>query len=610
MPATLSASPFGSRRACRSAGLVGPKDEPKRPEPDVDTAGRFDVKIASETLSEARRQVRVTRHAILPDLNAAFTMRYRKRGEAPDLPATLASPSGTTWALSLSAPVRSGGPPKGRLPGCPRSRGGRDSRPRADAGAGTGRDPLLGRLLDRLHKQEAIQREQIEQAASKLAIAEAKFRNGLASNFDFLEAESELRNAQVNLLAAQRDLVPADVSPPERDGPLRRMAEGDLCRGLRGFDVFSLRTAGATLAVTAALVGIAALWLIGPWPSRASRGGEEPNRTWVVKQTDVRSGVWAMGELAASRSVVVKNRLPGADGRILWIVDDGVEVKEGDVLVRLDSSGFEAELARLRAELVEPEGDGRGRTPEPARGGDADRAAERRGSFKGGRREPAQKTLEQGEGPMEEGKLQAELQKAQEEEKRWKGYVEDLTRVQESGRNVAGELKTASEKLSSFARRRRSRESSSKGSRSSSSPPGSRRRASASATRRRSAAGSEEAGRYAVGRADSEIEKARAQAGGPRSQNPGSRTDHRGCRDPGAGRGPRGPPREQHRGARAEGPGRRPGLPGLSASRAARPLDDGGPGARPRAGSGNSPIVEGGRGPRGGGPGRGLSAPS
>jgi outer membrane protein TolC len=67
----------------------------------------------------------------------------------------------------------------------------------------------LGRQLERLRKQEAIQREQIEQAASKLAIAEAKFRNGLASNFDFLEAETELRNAQVAFLAAQRDLVPA-----------------------------------------------------------------------------------------------------------------------------------------------------------------------------------------------------------------------------------------------------------------------------------------------------------------------------------------------------------------------------------------------------------------
>ncbi len=190
-------------------GLVGPKDEPKRPEPGVETSGRYDVRIASEALSEARRQVRVTRHAILPDLSGTFTMTYRN-SEAPEVPATLASPSGTTWALSVST--------SGEIRRSAERAAYQDALDRVEVATRAliqtqerARDEIrsLGRLLERLHKQEAIQREQIEQAASKLAIAEAKFRNGLASNFDFLEAESELRNAQVNLLAAQRDLVPA-----------------------------------------------------------------------------------------------------------------------------------------------------------------------------------------------------------------------------------------------------------------------------------------------------------------------------------------------------------------------------------------------------------------
>lgn len=190
-------------------GLVGPKDEPKRPDPDVETSGRFDVRIASEALSEARRHVRVTRHAILPDLSAAFTMTYRN-SEFPEVPATLASPSGLTWALSVST--------SGEIRRSAERAAYQDALDRVEIATRAliqtqerARDEIrsLGRLLERLHKQEAIQREQIEQAAAKLAIAEAKFRNGLASNFDFLEAESELRNAQVNLLAAQRDLVPA-----------------------------------------------------------------------------------------------------------------------------------------------------------------------------------------------------------------------------------------------------------------------------------------------------------------------------------------------------------------------------------------------------------------
>ncbi|HQR45789.1 MAG TPA: TolC family protein [Thermoanaerobaculia bacterium] len=185
-------------------GLVSPRDAPGPPEPDGGVAARLDVRIAAEGLSEARRQVRVSRHAILPDLNATFTMSLqggKTEYSIPSLP---------TWTLSISS--------SGEL-GRPAERAAyQDALDRVEVAARAlvqtqerARDEVrsLGRQLDRLKKQEAIQREQIEQAAAKLAIAEAKFRNGLASNFDFLEAETELRNAQVALLSAQRDLVPS-----------------------------------------------------------------------------------------------------------------------------------------------------------------------------------------------------------------------------------------------------------------------------------------------------------------------------------------------------------------------------------------------------------------
>jgi outer membrane protein TolC len=189
-------------------GLVGPKDEPKPLEPDAEASGRIDMKIATENLSEARRQVRVTRHAILPDLNASFTMAYRK-AEVDGILGTVA-PSGVTWTLSVSSSAE--------IRRSAQRAAYQDALDRVEIAARAlvqtqerARNEIrsLGRQLERLRKQEAIQREQIEQAASKLAIAEAKFRNGLASNFDFLEAETELRNAQVALLAAQRDLGPA-----------------------------------------------------------------------------------------------------------------------------------------------------------------------------------------------------------------------------------------------------------------------------------------------------------------------------------------------------------------------------------------------------------------
>ena len=188
-------------------GLIGPRDRPEASERDAETSGRFDVMIAAESLSEARRQVRITRHAILPDLNAAFNLGYTHNEVNTVLGTTY--PSGVSWTLSLRS--------SGEIRRFAEKAAYQDALDRVEIAARAlvqtqerARDEVrsLGRQLERLRKQETIQREQIEQAASKLAIAEAKFRNGLASNFDFLEAETELRNAQASFLTAQRDLVP------------------------------------------------------------------------------------------------------------------------------------------------------------------------------------------------------------------------------------------------------------------------------------------------------------------------------------------------------------------------------------------------------------------
>jgi len=47
-----------------------------------------------------------------------------------------------------------------------------------------------------------IQEEQIKQAKGQLELAQVKFRYGLANNFDLIDAETQLRSAQTNLLSA------------------------------------------------------------------------------------------------------------------------------------------------------------------------------------------------------------------------------------------------------------------------------------------------------------------------------------------------------------------------------------------------------------------------
>lgn len=198
----------------------------------------------------------------------------------------------------------------------------------------------------------------------------------------------------------------------------------------------------------------------GTWGVFRAAGGDGPGATsgateWVVGPRDVRRTVVGLGELVASRSTVVKSRLPGADARILWLVEDGSEVREGDVLVRLDASGFETDLTRARADLeaarATAEAARQVRLAEEAR-------VEQQVAAAAAKVETArlrQRSLEWGEGPIELRRLEAETAKAKEEEQRWVGYVADLEKIVASGLDVAGELRTARRKLDELAEKRR-----------------------------------------------------------------------------------------------------------------------------------------------------------
>jgi len=48
-----------------------------------------------------------------------------------------------------------------------------------------------------------LRKEQIVQATGKRRLAEIKFSHGMGSNFDFIESETELLHAKVNLLSSK-----------------------------------------------------------------------------------------------------------------------------------------------------------------------------------------------------------------------------------------------------------------------------------------------------------------------------------------------------------------------------------------------------------------------
>jgi outer membrane protein len=61
--------------------------------------------------------------------------------------------------------------------------------------------------LQKARERMQIRKDQIDQAAGKLALAKIKFSHGMADNFDLVEAETELQQARSNLLAAQVEYI-------------------------------------------------------------------------------------------------------------------------------------------------------------------------------------------------------------------------------------------------------------------------------------------------------------------------------------------------------------------------------------------------------------------
>jgi HlyD family secretion protein len=78
--------------------------------------------------------------------------------------------------------------------------------------------------------------------------------------------------------------------------------------------------------------------------------GDNPRLADVIRRSfDIK--VSAIGSLDAERSQMVSSTIKGDKARIVWVIDEGILVKKGDVLLRFDPTPFEAEVQRLTGEL-------------------------------------------------------------------------------------------------------------------------------------------------------------------------------------------------------------------------------------------------------------------
>lgn len=80
-----------------------------------------------------------------------------------------------------------------------------------------------------------------------------------------------------------------------------------------------------------------------------SRVSELPLAT--VSRTALEIKVNSVGALDAERAHMVSSTIKGDKGKVVYLIDDGTMVKSGDMLVRFDSTPFEAEILRLSGEV-------------------------------------------------------------------------------------------------------------------------------------------------------------------------------------------------------------------------------------------------------------------
>ncbi|MFQ5902325.1 MAG: TolC family protein [Candidatus Binatia bacterium] len=166
---------------------------------------RVELRQAEDTLDETMRKSRVARHNTLPELNVV--LNYSRFGSAEDFGQSTRFDEdnwnvGLMTSTDIARTAERAAYEQSLL-----------ALKAANRSLGLKKDEVARQVkrelrnLRRADKRITIQQEQIKQAEGKLELSRIKFSRGLANNFDVIEAESELRQAQTSLLSAVTEYI-------------------------------------------------------------------------------------------------------------------------------------------------------------------------------------------------------------------------------------------------------------------------------------------------------------------------------------------------------------------------------------------------------------------
>ena len=164
------------------------------------------IKSALDQLNERRRAAKIAEHYLLPDLT--LSADYTRSGLDDDVSHDMFQRNDDTWRLFLTSSTDFA----------------RSSEKNAyqqslialkstELNLADAKDQLSKEVrsqMDTLEKTKErirLMEAQIHNALGKLELAEVKFNNGMADNFDMIEAETEHHRAKLQLLSAQIDYI-------------------------------------------------------------------------------------------------------------------------------------------------------------------------------------------------------------------------------------------------------------------------------------------------------------------------------------------------------------------------------------------------------------------
>jgi len=166
-----------------------------------------------------------------------------------------------------------------------------------------------------------------------------------------------------------------------------------------------------------------------------------------VTRTDLEVAVEAVGELDAAESTVISSSVRGNRAKIIFLVEEGTNVKAGEVLVRFDPTAFEEEVERLTEEVCEKEAIIEAR--EQVLEWEQNQVQRERlaAAFEVKTAELDLTKIEKGDGPLELVRLERAAQEAKESSDMVEGYLRDLEDLEKQGYANAAEIAQARRKV-------------------------------------------------------------------------------------------------------------------------------------------------------------------